>query len=198
MSYIILHENETLPQALDSRTKTATEPVECYKVIEERMSGSGRTEYWTYPLYDELNEDIVTGKVFQHPQGELNLHVEPDGRVPLNSGFIHTYKTYEDALEFMMEHGCFGYTETRPVVYKCVIPTGENYIECHNKHTKDSKAYPGYVTSHLQYVKPLTQKTWGREKPYAKMEKPEFKKKKFGIIYDESQINGEVNFESDE
>lgn len=192
MSYIVLHENETLQQALESRVKTATEPIECYKVIEERMSGSGRIEYWTYPMYAELNEDIISGKTFQHPNGEPNLHIESDGKVPLNFGFIHAYKNYENALEYMTKHGCFGYSETRPVVYKCVIPYGEQYMEVTNKHNKEDEPCPGYVMSHIQYVEPLAQKTWGRVFPYAKMEKPEFKKKKFGIIYDETQINGDV------
>lgn len=190
MSYIVLHENETLEDAIKSRTKTSTEPVECYKVIEERMTGSGRIEYWTYPMYSALNEDIISGKALQHPNGEANLHAEPDGRVPLTDGFIHTYKNYEDALCFM-EKSCIGYTETRPVIYKCVIPPGTEYMEAINKYRVDDPR-PCYVTFNLRYVEPLTQRTFGRTKPFVRMEKPENNKKKFGIIYDESQINGDV------
>lgn len=191
MSYIVLHENETLEDAIKSRTKTAAEPVECYKVIEERMTGSGRIEYWTYPMYSALNEEIVSGKVQQSPRECVSFHVEPDGRVALTSGFIHAYKKYEDALNFM-EKSCFGYAETRPVIYKCVIPSGTEYIEAMNKHRAEDNPCPCYVTLNLKYVEPLTQRTWGRTKPFVKMEKPENNKKKFGIIYDESQINGDI------
>lgn len=191
MSYIVLHENETLEEAIKSRAKTATEPVECYKVIEERMSGSGRVEYWTYPLYAELSEDIVSGKKFQHPHGGASFHVMPDGKVSLTDGFIHAYKNYEDALHFM-EKSCFGYAETRPVIYKCVIPSGVEYIEAMNKHREEDKPCPCYVTFNLSYVEPLIQRTFGQTRPFSKMVKPDYKKKKFGIIYDESQINGDV------
>ena len=191
MSYIVLHENETLEEAIKSRTKTATEPVECYKVIEERMTGSGRIEYWTFPMYSALNEEIVSGNALQHPHGEANLHIEPNGRVSLTNGFIHAYKNYEDALHFM-EKTCVGYTETRPVIYKCVIQPGTEYMEAMNKHRAEDEPCPCYVTNHLKYVEPLTQRTWGRTKPFARMEKPENSKKKYGIIYDENQINGDV------
>lgn len=197
MSYIELHENETLEEAIKSRTKTSTEPVECYKVIEERMTGSGRIEYWTFPMYSSLNEEIVSGKALQHPHGEAKLYAEPDGRVPLTSGFIHAYKNYEDVLHFM-EKSCIGYTETRPVIYKCVIPPGTEYLEAMNKYREEDVPCPCYVTFNLKYAEPLTQRTWGRTQPFSKMEKPDFKKKKFGIIYDESQINGDVENNDEE
>lgn len=197
MSYIVLHESETLEEAIKSKTKTSTEPVECYKVIEERMTGSGRIEYWTFPMYSLLNEEIVSGKALQHPHGEANLHVEPDGRVQLTNGFIHAYKNYEDALQFMEKY-CVGYTETRPVIYKCVIPPGAEYMEAMNKHRKENEPCQCYVTLSIKYVQPITQRVWGRTQPFSKMEKPDFKKKKFGIIYDESQINGDVENNNEE
>lgn len=197
MSYIVLHENETLEDAIKFKTKTSTEPVECYKVIEERMTGSGRIEYWTFPMYSPLNEQIVSGKALQHPHGEANLYVEPDGRVPLSNGFIHAYKNYEDALQFMEKY-CVGYAETRPVIYKCVIPPGAEYMEAMNKHRKENEPCQCYVTLSIKYVQPITQRVWGRTQPFSKMEKPDFKKKKFGIIYDESQINGDVENNDEE
>lgn len=185
MSYIVLHENETLEEAIKSRTKTSTEPVVCYKVIEERMTGSGRIEYWTFPMYSALSEDIVSGKALQHPYGEASLHIEACGRVSLTNGFIHAYKNYEDALNFM-EKTCVGYAETRPVIYKCVIPPGAEYMEAMNKHREENEPCPCYVTFNVKYVEPITQRTWGRTKPFTRMEKPESNKKKFGIICEEA------------
>ena len=191
MSYIVLHENESLEDAIKSRTKTSTEPVVCYKVIEERMTGSGRIEYWTFPMYCELNDEILSGKVLQHPHGKASFHADSDGRVSLTQGFIHAYKNYDDALNFM-EKSCFGYAETRPVIYKCVIPQGAEYMEAMNKHREEDEPCPCYLTFNLKYIEPLVQRTWGKTKPFVRMEKPEYSKKKFGIIYDESQINGDV------
>ncbi len=191
MSYIVLHENETLEDAIKSRIKKATEPVECYKVIEERMSGSGRVEYWTYPLYAELSEEIVTGKSIQHPKEEPTPRQYEDGRVIVDKCFVHAYKNYEDALEYM-EQTCIGYPETRPAIYRCVIPDGATYIEAVN-HRHDGNEPPiVYAASALQFCEPITQRVYGKTMPYVKMEKPDYKKKKFGIIYDESQINGDV------
>ena len=192
MSYIVLHENETFTQALESRTKTATEPIECYKVIEERMSGSGRVEYWTYPMYSALNEDVVSGKALQHPHGEPMPVQNENNTIRLDKGFVHAYKSYEEALRFMEKSGVFGYSETRPVVYRCVIPDGATYIEALNPHHDGEERPTIYAASALQFCEPITQKVYGKTMPYVKMEKPDYKKKKFGIIYDESQINGDV------
>lgn len=192
MSYILLHENETLDQALESRVKTADEPIECYKVIEERMSGSGRIEYWTYPLYHELNEEIVTGKTLQHPKEKPTPRQYDNGKVAVDKGYVHAYKNYDDALEYM-NHTSVGYPETRPVIYKCVIPEGERYILAKNHTMLGGEPYAVCAASALRYCEPLTQQVSWKTMPYARMTKPEPKKKNFGIIIDESQINGDVN-----
>jgi len=190
MSYITLHENETLEEGIKSRTKTSTEPVECYKVIEECMTGSGRIEYRTMPMYAELSEDVINGKTPQHPTGKTSLKVEPDGRLPLTAGFIHAYKNYEDALSFMKKWCSFGYLESRPVIYRCVIPPEADYLETLHSHSKEDSPCVCYVTFNLMYCNPLTQKVAGKTMPYVKMEKPEVNKKKYGIVYNESDING--------
>ena len=191
MSYIVLHENETLEESIKSRIKTATEPIECYKVIEERMSGSGRIEYWTYPLYAELNEEIVNGSTIMHPKEKPSPRRYDNERVIVDKGFVHAYKNYDDALEYMGQ-SCIGYPETRPVIYKCVIPNGEQYFTARQMRLLDGEPYPVYAASGIQFIEPLTQMVSGKIMPYVRMEKPDFKKKKFGIIYNEDQINGDV------
>ena len=39
-----------------------------YKVIEERMSPSGRVEYFTLPLYKTITEDEAKGRVLFKPK----------------------------------------------------------------------------------------------------------------------------------
>ena len=186
MDYIALHENEHL----EDKVKVAQNDIECFKVIEERLSPSGRIEYWTFPLYAPLSQEIVESGVPQHPQGEMKPDLLLNGKTRLDEGFVHAYRRLEDAVRYM-EESCIGYDETRPVVYKCVIPKGAQYFETLKVTVIAPNPIESYATTQLRYVQPIYERVWRKTRDWHRMEKPE-KKKKFGIILDETQINGDV------
>lgn len=180
MDYITLSENEPL----DNWFKVAEQDIECFKVIEERLSPSGRIEYQTFPMYAPLSQEIVETGVPQHPQGEMKP-IEFNGKVKLDEGFVHAYRKIDDAVKFM-EVSCIGYDETRPAIYKCVIPKGTQYFETLKRSNYESDT-ESYATTQLRYVQPIYERVRGKTRDWHRMEKPE-KKKKFGIIFDEAQI----------
>lgn len=189
MDYIPLHENETLKDKI----KVAQNDVECFKVIEERLTPSGRIEYWTFPMYTSLSQDVVESGVLQHPNGEQKPKVLADGRVQLDEGFVHAYRNLEDAVRYM-EASCIGYDETRPVAYRCVIPKDTQYFETYRVSATIEDTVESYAATQIKYVEPIYQRVWKNTQDWKRMEKPD-KKKKFGIIVDESQINGDINNE---
>ena len=194
MSYIILNENESLNEGIKSRIKTAVDDIECYKVIEERLTGSGRIEYWSYPIYAELIEDVIKGKQVHQPKREPNLKRNENGKVVVGDGFVHAYAKMEDAVKFM-ESSCVGYSEVRPVVQRCIIPKNADYLDVF-KEGKNEEPSKCYATFYIKFCEPLLERVNGITKEYQKLEKIE-KKKKFGIIYEETQINGDVDIEKE-
>ena len=190
MDYIALHENEHH----EDNIKVVQNDVECFKVIEERLIPSGRIEYWTFPIYAPLPQDVVEHGVPQHPQQEEKPNKLPDGRVKLDEGFVHAYRNLNDAVKYM-EASCIGYDETRPVVYRCVIPKGPEYFET-LKFSDYESTTESYAASQIKYVEPIYERVWRKTQEWKRMEKPD-KKKKFGIIVDETQINGDVNNEDE-
>lgn len=189
-NYILLHENEEVPEGVQRQTKNADEDIECFKVIEERLSPSGRIEYWSYPLYAELPEDVVSGKAMLHPKGNVALKRFENNKVELGKGFVHAYANKEDAIRYM-EASCVGYPETRPAIYRCVIPKGCDCIETF-KETDDGELAKCYATFNIRFCEPLLERVNGVTRDYRRLERQVVAKKKFGIIYDESQINGDV------
>ncbi|MBP5724391.1 MAG: hypothetical protein J6X18_12575 [Bacteroidales bacterium] len=187
MDYIALHENEHL----EDKVKVSQNDIECFKVIEERLTSSGRIEYWTFPIYAPLPKDVVESGVPQHPQQEQKPKTQADGFVQLDEGFVHAYRNLDDAVHYM-ETSCIGYDETRPVVYRCVIPKHTQYFETYRVSAVYDNSVESYAASQIKYVEPIYQRVWRKTQEWKRMEKPD-KKKKFGIIVDENQINGDVN-----
>ena len=185
-----LHENEHL----EDKVKVSQNDIECFKVIEERLTPSGRIEYWTFPMYTTLPQDVVESGVPQHPLQEKKLNKLPDGRIKLDEGFVHAYRNLDDAVRYM-ESSCIGYDETRPVVYRCVIPKGTEYFET-LKFSDYENTTESYAASQIKYITPIYQRVWRKTEEWKRMEKHD-KKKKFGIIVDEAQINGDINNEDD-
>lgn len=160
-----------------------------YKVIEERMSPSGRVEYFTLPLYKPITEDEAKGKTLFKPKetmAEWMLNkwgiVCTTTRTDADK-YVHAFISYEKALEYMQEH-YKGYFYTRPVIYECEadsaeLPTTEDgyTMRCHS----------------LRFIRPLAQMVNFKVNEYVAMQKPE-KKKSYGIQYDESEINGDTDY----
>lgn len=162
--------------------------VKVYKVIEERMSPSGRIEYLTLPLYKSISEDEIKGKSLFKPKetmAELMLNkwgIECNTSRTNDDKYVHAFISYDKALEYMEEH-FKGYFYTRPVIYECEaessgLPPEDGYkIKCLS----------------IRFIKPLAQMVNFKVNEYVEMQKPE-RKKQYGIQYDENEINGDTDY----
>lgn len=155
-----------------------------YKVIEERMTPSGRVEYCTLPMYSPITEEEINGHALFKPKDTIQEammkkwakeHYTPKDE----EKYVCAFASYESALEYMQEH-FKGYFYTRPVIYECecdVIETDGNVLKCRN----------------IRFGEPLTYMNNFKLNEYVKMSKPE-KKKTYGISCDESEINGDTDY----
>lgn len=159
-----------------------------YKVIEERMSPSGRVEYFTLPLYKTITEDEAKGIVLFKPKetmadwmlnkwGITCTTVRTD-----DDQYVHAFNSYESALEYMQEH-FKGYFYTRPVIYECEAELADSEPEDGCKLRCKS----------IKFIRPIAQMVNFKVNEYVAMQKPE-KKKSYGIQYDESEINGDTDY----
>jgi len=156
-----------------------------YKVIEERMTPTGRIEYWTLPLYEPITEDEINGKhLFQAKETRTEKMLK---KFNLNSdkkeeNYIHLFLDLETAMSYV-EKQFKGYQYTRPVIYECECMTPEIIINPDN--TVKCEA--------IKFIRPISQFVNFKNFEYIKMVLPE-KKKSYGIQYDESQINGDTDY----
>lgn len=150
--------------------------VESYKVIEERLTPSGRIEYLTLPLYFWLTEDEVVGKT--------KMVAKPYYQKKSMKG-IHSFLTKDEAVTWMQEH-FLGYSYTRPAIYRC-----------ESESDKCSVVEGRLVSEEIRFLEPILQMVNGKISDYVRMTVPEKKKPQFGIVYDESQINGDVEPQKD-
>lgn len=174
MSFIKVNDGENV---MDRFRETESDIV-CYKMIEERLTPSGRIEYWTLPLYKELSPEIVGGETNFKATGDDEIVERQVVGFYIGRGFIHAFSTLEEA-ENEMRDKYYGYEEVRPVIYRCVIPKGTVYAEC-----EVVPNYKGYVSKEILFGEPLIQMVNRKVGEYVKMVKPE-KKKRFGIMTDE-------------
>lgn len=169
-----------------------------YKVIEERMSPSGRIEYLTLPLYKPITEDEIKGKTLFKPKETMEEWMLRRWGIEMtkvrthSDRYVHAFLTYESALDYMQEH-FKGYTYTRPVIYECEVENTDYPSE-----TDCSLADIGFKIKclSLRFVRPISQMVNFKVTDYVEMQKPE-RKKTYGFIYDESEINGDVEQEND-
>lgn len=150
--------------------------IESYKVIEERLTPSGRIEYLTLPLYFWLTEDEVAGKT--------KMVAKPYQYKKSMKG-IHSFLTKDEAVAWMQEH-FLGYSYTRPALYRC-----------ESENDKCEVIEGRLVSEEIHFLEPILQMVNGKISDYVKMTVPEKKKPQFGIVYDESQINGDVEPQKD-
>lgn len=160
-----------------------------YKVIEERMSPSGRVEYFTLPLYKQITEDEVRGHVDFKPRETTAESILKKWGIELtktrssDEKYVHAFIDYESALEYMQEH-FKGYLYTRPVIYEC---------EAENSELPTEDGCKMRCTS-IRFIRPVSQMVNSKVNEYVEMQKPE-KKKQYGIQYNESEINGDTDYE---
>lgn len=159
-----------------------------YKVIEERMSPSGRIEYFSLPLYKAITEEEVNGKVLYNPKETMKEWMKRKWDIELTNlrtnedKYVHAFISYDSALEYMQEH-FKGYLYTRPVIYECdaessELPTEDGYkMKCKS----------------LRFIKPISYMANFKVYDYIAMQKPE-RKKSYGIQYDESEINRDTDY----
>ena len=154
-----------------------------YKVIEERMTPSGRIEYCTLPMYCMITEDEINGNTLFKPRDtaqEVMLKKwAKEYYTPKEEKYVCAFATYESALEYMQEH-FKGYFYTRPVIYECecdVIEQDDNTLKCRS----------------IKFGEPLSYLNNFKLNEYVRMSKPE-KKKSYGISYDGSEINGDTEY----
>lgn len=159
-----------------------------YKVIEERMSPSGRAEYFSLPLYKTITEEEIKGKVLYKPKEtmkEIMLHkwgIEITNARTNSDKYVHAFISYDSALEYMQKH-FKGYFYTRPVIYEC---------EAESSELPPEDEYKMKCLS-IRFIRPLTQMVNFKVIDYVEMQKPE-RKKQYGIQYDESEINGDTDY----
>ena len=147
-----------------------------YKVIEERLTPSGRIEYLTLPLYVWLTVDEVErhSKMIAKPQYLSNV-----------VHGIYSFVNLEDVKDWMAEHS-LGYYATRPAIYRCESEESKCHIE-------DGKV----ISEEIRFCEPLFHMVNGKISDYVRMTVPEKKKSSFGIVYDESEITGDVETQED-
>lgn len=191
MNYIKLKENETL----DKKRCVAEADIECFKIIEERLTSSGRYEYLSFPLYYNIPEEVINGQVPFCPKHEIVPKVCEDGVVMFGDGFIHAYESIEDAIQYMEEQ-TYGYAETRPTIYRCVIPKGTIYYRTF-KTRDESEPAPCYAALSVRFGEPLLERVYGKTRDYKRMEKQETKKK-VGIRFVEEYSEEDENLENEE
>lgn len=159
-----------------------------YKVIEERMSPSGRIEYFSLPLYKQITEEEVNGKVLYKPKETMKEWMKRKWDIDVTNvrtnedEFVHAFMTYDAALEYMKEH-FKGYFYTRPVVYECEAEFNEPPKEVMYKVSCNS----------IKFLRPISHMVNFKVYDYVAMQKPE-RKKSYGIQYDENEINGDTDY----
>lgn len=158
-----------------------------YKVIEERLSPSGRIEYYTLPLYHRISDDEISGKVLFEPK-ESSIEqllkksgVECDYENFGNKKYVHAFSNYDSALEYMEKYFT-GYIYTRPIIYEC---------KCENIETNDDTNT--LKCKSIKFLKPISQMVHKKVNEYVKMTLPE-RKKPHSISYDEDDINGDTDY----
>jgi len=159
-----------------------------YKVIEERMSPSGRIEYFSLPLYKQITEEEVNGKVLYKPKETMKELMKRKWNIDVTNvrtnedGFVHAFIDYDSALEYIQEH-FKGYFYTRPVVYEC---------EAESSELPPEDGYKIRCKS-LKFIKPMSYMVNFKIYDYIAMQRPE-RKKSYGIQYNESEINGDIDY----
>ena len=159
-----------------------------YKVIEERMSPSGRIEYFSLPLYKQITEEEVNGKVMYKPKETMKEWMKRRWNIDVTNArtnedsFVHAFINYDSALEYMQGH-FKGYMYTRPVIYECEAESSELLPEDGYKMKCKS----------LKFINPISYMVNFKVYDYIVMQKPE-RKKSYGIQYDENDINGDTDY----
>jgi len=152
-----------------------------YKVIEERMSPTGKAEYWTLPLYEPITKDEIEGKcLFQAKESRKEKVMRKFSISTGEENYVHAFSDLDSAV-FYMESNFKGYPYTRPVIFECecagpLIQEKGNAVKC----------------KEMRFVKPLLQMVDFKTSEYSKISVPE-KKKFYGIQYREEDINGDVD-----
>lgn len=165
------------------------EAIKVYKVIEERMSPSGRIEYLSLPLYKTITEEEIKGKVLYKPKETtkewfLNKWgIECTNTRTQEDKYVHAFIDYDSALIYMQEN-FKGYLYTRPVIYECEAESSE--LPSENGYKLKCKS--------IKFIKPVSQMVNFKVNEYIEMQKPE-RKKSYGIQYDENEINGDTDYE---
>lgn len=158
-----------------------------YKVIEERMSPSGRIEYFSLPLYKPITEDEINGKVLYKPKETAKEWFKRKWDIDVTNvrtnedKFVHAFISYDSALDYMKEH-FKGYFYTRPAIYECEAESAElttdgDKMKCNS----------------IRFITPLSYMINFKVNDYVAMQKPE-RKKQYGIQYDENDINGDTDY----
>ncbi len=162
--------------------------IKVYKVIEERMSSSGRIEYFTLPLYKPITEEEIKGKALFKPKETMKECMLRKWGIELTKvrtnedSYVHAFLTYDSALYYMQNH-FKGYLYTRPVIYECEAESSE----------LPSDTFKAKCLS-LKFIQPISQMANFKVSEYLPMQKPE-SKKQYGIKYDESEINGDTDYD---
>jgi len=165
------------------------ETFKVYKVIEERMSPSGRVEYFTLPLYKQITEEEIQGRVLFKPRETTAESILKKWGIRLtktrssDEKYVHAFIDYESALEYMQSN-FKGYLYTRPVIYEC---------EAENSELPPENGHKMRCVS-IRFVRPISQMVNSKVNEYAKMQKPE-RKKQYGIQYNDDEINGDTDYE---
>ena len=84
--------------------------IKVYKVIEERMSPSGRIEYFSLPLYKPITEEEIKGKALYKPKETMKEWMLRKWGINITNTrtnedeFVHAFISYDSALDYMKEH----------------------------------------------------------------------------------------------
>ena len=128
----------------------AKKDIPCYKLLSRRKSDDGTTHLRTPFMQDEVDYGITV-----KAKGEHGTTIEfsdwEEGRFEfsrklMGEGFIHTFKTIEDADITLLSHD---YAIYNPVLVKCVIPKGTWYYEGEFEYTGSVS----YASKSLRYGK---------------------------------------------
>lgn len=107
----------------NNKTEKSDSEIECFKVLEIRERAGGDMVYCTPFMGVEVGIEIICGdqrfiaKDYLNPPKKSVIH---PGKYVWDSGLIHTYSSFEEALLF--SEGKF------TALFRCVIPADTEYV----------------------------------------------------------------------
>ena len=122
-----------------NKSLVAAEDITCYKLLWKLRNSQSQNHYTAY-VDSYVNENIIKGDEDLVASGiEHILHFKIRDCYEITNGFIHTFKSKEDAIDLAKGYYCESIENVDYEVYECIIPKGTRYYESVNDYDFCSK-----------------------------------------------------------